>query len=112
MRCTPHKEVWRRVILRSLRWPYPTKLRDPSIKTFLTIVTAAALCACATSPMTVTVDNAAPPEAVCVPAGQKVVMATAGVGEITCECREKKGMAGRPARVDLRRSGRDALQRR
>lgn len=28
------------------------------------------------------------------PAGQKVTMTTTGVGEITCECREKKDMAG------------------
>jgi hypothetical protein len=55
---------------------------------------AAALSACASSPMMMKVDNAALPEAVRVPAGQKVMMATTGVGEITYECREKKDMAG------------------
>ena len=45
-------------------------------------------------PMLMKVDNAALPEAVRVPAGQKVTMTTTGIGEITCECREKKDMAG------------------
>lgn len=50
--------------------------------------------ACAMAPPMTMVDNAALPEAVRVPAGQKVKMATTGVGEITYECREKKDMAG------------------
>ena len=59
--------------------------------------TAAVLSACNSMPMTpmmMKVDNAALPEPVRVPAGQKVVMTTSGVGEITYECREKKDMAG------------------
>jgi hypothetical protein len=65
------------------------------MKTVLMIVTAAAvLGACATSPMMMKVDNAALPEAVRVPAGQKQMMATWATGEITYECREKKDMAG------------------
>jgi hypothetical protein len=55
---------------------------------------AALMCACASAPMMMKVDNATLPEAVRVPAGQKVMMATTGVGEITYECREKKDMAG------------------
>lgn len=55
---------------------------------------AALLCACASGPTMMTVDNAMLPEAVRVPAGQRLVMTTTGVGEITYECREKKDMAG------------------
>jgi hypothetical protein len=55
---------------------------------------AALLSACASSPMMAKVDNAMLPEPVRVPAGQKVMMTTTGVGEITYECREKKDMAG------------------
>jgi hypothetical protein len=55
---------------------------------------AALVSACASSPMMAKVDNATLPEPVRVPAGQKVVMTTTGVGEITYECREKKDMAG------------------
>jgi Protein of unknown function (DUF3455) len=62
--------------------------------TALMIAAAAALGACASSPMMMKVDNATLPEAVRVPAGQKQMMATTGVGEITYECREKKDMAG------------------
>ena len=64
------------------------------MKTVLMIATAAALSACTASPMMMKVDNASLPEAVRVPAGQKVMMATKGVGEITYECREKKDTAG------------------
>ncbi len=65
------------------------------MKTALLIATAAAaLGACATSPMMKSVDNAALPEAVRVPAGQKQTMSTWATGEITYECREKAGMAG------------------
>ena len=55
---------------------------------------AATLGACASRPMMMKVDNAALPEAVRVPAGQRQMMATVATGEITCECREKKDMAG------------------
>ena len=66
------------------------------MKTVLLIATAAVLGACATSPMMAmkNVDNAALPEAVRVPAGQKQMMSTWATGEITYECREKKDMAG------------------
>ena len=65
------------------------------MKSVLSICAAAALLsACASSPPMMKVDNAALPEAVRVPAGQKVVMTTTGVGELTYECREKKDMAG------------------
>jgi hypothetical protein len=63
-------------------------------KTLALFGAAALLSACAASPMMMKVDNAALPEAVRVPAGQKMRMATTGVGEITYECREKKDMAG------------------
>ena len=65
------------------------------MKSVLSICTVAALLsACTSSPPMMKVDNAALPEAVRVPAGQKVVMTTTGVGELTYECREKKDMAG------------------
>jgi len=66
------------------------------MKTVLLIATAAVLGACATSPMMAmkNVDNAALPEAVRVPAGQKQMMSTWATGEITYECREKKDAAG------------------
>ncbi|MEP7100308.1 MAG: DUF3455 domain-containing protein [Burkholderiales bacterium] len=63
--------------------------------TALMIAAAAVLGACASNPMMMkTVDNAALPEAVRVPAGQKQMMSTSATGEITYECREKKDMAG------------------
>ena len=55
---------------------------------------AAVLSACASAPMMMKVDNAALPEPVRVPAGQKLMMSTTGVGEIIYECREKKDTAG------------------
>ncbi|HEX2540646.1 MAG TPA: DUF3455 domain-containing protein [Caldimonas sp.] len=55
---------------------------------------AVLLCACSTAPMHAGVDNAALPEPVRVPAGQKVRLVTTGVGEITYECREKANAAG------------------
>ena len=64
------------------------------MKAITMIGAAAVLSACASSPMMMTVDNAALPEAVRVPMGQKLMMSTTGVGEITYECREKKDMAG------------------
>ncbi len=63
------------------------------IKPSLTLAAAAVLSACAATPM-MKIDNATLPDAVRVPAGQKVLMATTGVGELTYECREKKDMAG------------------
>ena len=55
----------------------------------------ALLSACSMGPMMMTkVDNASLPEAVRVPAGQTMRMATTGVGEITYECREKAAAAG------------------
>ena len=63
----------------------------------LPLAAAALLAACAASPMKpmmMSVDNAALPEAVRVPAGEMQKMSTTGVGEITYECREKKDMAG------------------
>ena len=58
------------------------------------IAASALLGACASAPTMMRVDNAALPEAVRAPSGQKQLMATTGVGEITYECREKKDMAG------------------
>jgi hypothetical protein len=66
-------------------------------KTLALFGAAALLSACASGPMApmmMKVDNASLPEAVRVPIGQKLLMATTGVGEITYECREKKDMAG------------------
>ena len=65
-------------------------------KTLALFGAAALLSACAATPMMpmMKVDNASLPEAVRVPMGQKLLMATTGVGEITYECREKEDMAG------------------
>ena len=76
------------------------------MKTYALIGAAAVLSACASAPMPtpiaaampmapmMTVDNATLPEAVRVPAGQKVRMTATGVGDLTYECREKKDLAG------------------
>ena len=61
-------------------------------KTLSTTLAAAALssilAACASAPMMASMyDQAALPDAVKVPAGNKVAMETVGVGEITYECR-------------------------
>ena len=72
------------------------------MKTYALIATAAVLSACASAPMTSpmmtmampSVDNAALPEPVRVPAGQKMRMMATGVGDLSYECREKKDMAG------------------
>ncbi len=64
------------------------------LKALAALGAAAALSACSTAPMTAAVDNAALPEPVRVPAGQKVRLMTTGVGEITYECREKANAAG------------------
>ena len=53
------------------------------IKLSLTLAAVAVLSACAATPMMMKIDNAALPEAVRVPVGQKVLMATNGVGELT-----------------------------
>ena len=65
-----------------------------TITSAVAVAAAALLAACSSAPMMMKIDNAALPEAVRVPAGQKVLMATTGVGELTYECREKKDMAG------------------
>ncbi len=66
------------------------------MKNTLSLLGAAALLsACTAGPMMMMkVDNAALPEPVRVPSGQKMMMSTTGVGEITYECREKKDSAG------------------
>ncbi len=64
------------------------------MNTLLTRAAACALAACAFSTPTLAVDNAALPEPVRVPAGQKEKMMATGVGELTYECREKKDTAG------------------
>lgn len=46
------------------------------------------------APMAAMYDQSALPDAVKVPAGNKVAMETVGVGQITYECRDKKDMAG------------------
>ena len=68
-------------------------------KALSTALAAAALtsilAACASAPMMAPMyDQAALPDAVKVPAGNKVAMETVGVGEITYECRDKKDAAG------------------
>jgi hypothetical protein len=63
------------------------------MKIYATVAAAAVLSACA-APMMTNIDNAALPEPVRVPAGQKPMMLASGVGDITYECREKKDMAG------------------
>ena len=64
------------------------------MKTYATLAAVAILSACASPMMTTTIDNAALPEPVRVPAGQKMMMVATGIGDITYECREKKDMAG------------------
>ena len=60
----------------------------------LSLMAVALLSACANSPSVNTYSQAALPEAVKVPAGNKVVMEAVGVGQITYECREKANAAG------------------
>jgi hypothetical protein len=64
------------------------------MKTLSLIGAALSLCACASMPPMLKVDNTSLPEPVRVPAGHKQTMVMTGVGEITYECREKKDMAG------------------
>ncbi len=61
----------------------------------LTATALALLSACASmAPMKPMFSQAALPDAVKVPTGQKVALETVGVGEITYECREKQATAG------------------
>lgn len=62
-----------------------------------TSAVAAILAACSSAPMApmaAMYDQSALPDAVKVPAGNKVAMETVGVGQITYECRDKKDAAG------------------
>ena len=67
-------------------------------KSLVSALTASALvsvlAACATAQMAPMYDQAALPDAVKVPAGNKVAMETVGVGDITYECRDKKDTMG------------------
>ena len=79
-------------------------MKRNSLTTALTASTLVSLlAACATAqmapmspmaPMAAMYDQSALPDAVKVPAGNKVAMETVGVGQITYECRDKKDMAG------------------
>lgn len=72
------------------------------MKNLALVGAAALLSACASAPSTTMpmtmampgVDNAALPEPVRVPAGQKMRMMATGVGDLSYECRAKKDMAG------------------
>ncbi|WP_192805268.1 DUF3455 domain-containing protein [Noviherbaspirillum aerium] len=70
--------------------------RIPSIAAALGAL--AVLSACGTmSPKAAMYSQDSLPDAVKVPAGNRVAMETVGVGEITYECREKAAAAGAPA---------------
>ena len=63
------------------------------MKSTLTLAVLFTMSVCASaSPLAV--DNAALPEPVRVPTGQRVLMSATGIGELTYECREKKDAAG------------------
>ena len=65
--------------------------------TLLMTAVASILAACSSapmSPMAAMYNQSALPDAVKVPAGNKVAMETVGVGKITYECRDKKDAAG------------------
>jgi hypothetical protein len=64
------------------------------MKHILILSACTLLGACAATPTPMPMGSAALPEAVRAPAGQKLLMTTTGVGEITYECREKKDTAG------------------
>jgi Protein of unknown function (DUF3455) len=64
------------------------------LTTCATIASVIALAGCASSPMAPGYSQAGLPDAVKVPAGQRVALETVGVGEITYQCREKAAMAG------------------
>ncbi len=62
---------------------------------FATLSSLTLLVACGSmTPMAPTFSQAGLPDAVRVPAGNKVVMETVGMGDITYECRDKAGAAG------------------
>lgn len=66
------------------------------LRLVLSTCAAAALAACASSPMataTKPYDQSMLPATVQVPAGHKVAMETVGIGDITYECRAKSGSA-------------------
>ena len=66
-----------------------------SLSTALAIsAVASILAACATAQMAPMYDQSALPDAVKVPAGNRVALETVGVGQITYECRDKKDAAG------------------
>ena len=66
-----------------------------SLALFSSTAVAALLAAGATTAMAqAAFDQSTLPDAVKVPAGNKVAMETVGVGEITYECRDKKDAAG------------------
>ncbi len=69
----------------------PTTLTSSARVGLFAAFLPALLAACAMQP---TVDNAALPDAVRVPAGHQLALYTMGAGEITYECRDKKDMAG------------------
>lgn len=74
----------------------PCHARIVSIATALGAL--AVLAACGTAPQKMAMysqDNL--PDAIKVPAGNRVALETVGVGEITYECREKAATAGAPA---------------
>lgn len=63
-------------------------------KSLLMLAASALVGACSSTPPMMRMDNPSLPESVRAPAGQKLLMTTTGVGEITYECRDKKDAAG------------------
>ena len=73
------------------------KSRSTALTTTALVSVASILAACSSAPMApmaAMYDQSALPDAVKVPAGNKVAMETVGVGQITYECRDKKDAAG------------------
>lgn len=69
-------------------------MRNRLLPRVLSVITVAALSACASQPMMAPYSQANLPDAVKVPAGHRVAMETATTaGEITYQCRAKKDMA-------------------
>ena len=68
--------------------------RSTALATTALVSITSILAACATAQMAPMYDQSALPDAVKVPAGNKVAMETVGVGQITYECRDKKDAAG------------------
>ena len=64
------------------------------IRLTLATMAVAILSACASSPTTTTFSQAGLPDAVKVPAGNKLVLESVGIGQIAYECRAKKDAAG------------------